>query len=64
MSLGAEIVGTLTLYGATTLEGGFTEIGAMEITIGADQDATPDDIRKEITYVMAGGKKFYKAVIE
>ena len=64
MSLGAEIVGTLKLYGATTLEGGFTEIGAMEITIGADQDATPDDIRKEITYVMAGGKKFYKAVIE
>ena len=64
MSLGADIVGTLKLYGATTLEGGFTEIGAMEITIGADQDATQDDIRKEITYVMAGGKKFYKAVIE
>jgi len=64
MSLGAEIVGTLKLYGATTLEGGFTEIGAMEITIGADQDGSQDDIRKEIIYPAAGDKKFYKAAIE
>ena len=63
MSLGADIVGTLKLYGATTLEGGFTEIGS-GVTIGADQDGSQDDIRKEITYVAAGGKKFYKAVIE
>jgi hypothetical protein len=63
MSLGANIVGTLKLYGAATLEGGFTEIGA-GVTIGSDSEPTQDDIRKEITYVMAGGMKFYKAVIE
>jgi hypothetical protein len=63
MSLGAEITGTLKLLGATTLEGGFAEIGAQEITIGADQDGTPNNIKKVITYPMAGGKKFYKAVI-
>mgnify|MGYP003591467215 CR=1 FL=1 len=64
MSLGAEISGNLLLYGATTLEGGFTVISIEQITISADQDATQDDIRKKITYPMAGGKKFYKAVIE
>ena len=64
MSLGADINGVIKLYGAETLEGAFTEIGAMEIMIGADQDGTPDDILKEITYPMAGGKKFYKAHIE
>jgi hypothetical protein len=32
--------------------------------IGADQDGTPNNIKKVITYPMAGGKKFYKAVIE
>jgi hypothetical protein len=63
MSLGAEITGTLKLLGATTLEGGFAEIGAQEITIGADQDGTPNNIKKVITYPMAGGKKFYKSVI-
>lgn len=63
MSIGANIVGTLKLYGAATLEGGFTAIGA-GVTIGGDLDGTQDDIRKEITYVMAGGMKFYKAVIE
>ncbi|NLF86661.1 MAG: hypothetical protein GX571_11215, partial [Lentisphaerae bacterium] len=64
MSLGADINGVIKLYGAETLEGAFTEIGATEIMIGADQDGTPDDILKEITYPMAGGKKFYKAHIE
>jgi hypothetical protein len=63
MSIGANIVGTLKLYGAATLEGSFTAIGE-GITIGTDQDGSQDDIRKEITYIMAGGKKFYKAVIE
>ncbi len=63
MSLGADIVGTLKLYGATTLEGGFTEIGS-GVTIGGDLDGTQDDIRKDITFPNAGDKKFFKAVIE
>ena len=61
MSLGTEITGTLKLYGATTLEGGFEELGT--VTIGGDLDGTQDDIRKDITFPDAGDKKFFKAVI-
>ena len=64
MSMGVEINGVIKLYGAETLAGGFTEIGALDITIGADQETGQDDIRKEISFPNAGNKKFFKAHIE
>ena len=61
-SLGAELNGVLKLYGTDSLATGFTVIGE-GVAIGNDLDDSIDNIEKVITYQMAGGKKFYKAVI-
>ena len=59
-NLGANSV--LTLYGADDLTGNFADLGT--VGIGDDLDATQNDIRKDLTIAAAGGKKFYKAVIQ